>query len=1165
MKSSPKGYALIVVLAAVVLCALMVIVLLERGTVGVTSASSYSHGLRVRALSDMAQNLVQAQIHDATTLNQKSGTALDKRDTWASQPGAIRVYQPDGSLREIFKLYSAADLKTGDPDLEKDVDPMWYEKPSEFTDLNEPVSDGSATHYPIVNPLAAIDNPGATGIANGFSITNAPVASGTDADPAPMPVRWIYVLRDGTPCQLGDSRIDRQSNPIVGRIAFWTDDETAKVNINTAAPVTADSYWDVPRASSNPEYQTFAWKQPAQNEYQRYPGHPAMVSLRSILGDLGGLSAEEYYALTPRYYWGGSEDGAKRIHTDPRSSLLTLKEDRSYVTVDELLFRSHPEDGSTKRVQPTPRQVDSLQFFLSASSRAPELNLFGQPRITIWPIHAQDSDTRRTPYDRLIAFCSTIGGKQYYFKREDPLSPTHDYADLPRNPELYAYLQRLTGAPVPGFPGTETFKLKYGNDRDQILTEIFDYIRATNLNETYQGRDADFVSYTPDAEVMPDTAFYSAASPTKGAGFVVPIRIGDTRGGGRFPAITGVGLWFVRHYPKGAVNPANPPQEQLSAMLSIKSCTPMHGYPPWIGSNLDFEIADATVGVELDDDDPNTPPTTTANLFPGGTTPEIVWPTVADYKTGSSPGGFEGAEWAAGMTNHLVGNNAALASNDVPIDPGKTRFNITAGTVDIRMRVNGTVVQSYRVRFPEVKGLILPTRDDREQATGFQSARPWWQARSNIGPFGPFPVDVLRSVELSHGDARLALMATTTPEDPFEDFEPHPDYPDATKRFAHSMRGYWSAPYLWAGGSGGSYVSGTGISYGTASSLGTLDNGRGLFWDYRPEITPSITNLRDQWSGDFDNGLSLFSDGPYLNKPDEGMMPYNTGSTYSPYAYATWRVADGLFSPLRQVPSAAMFGSLPTGVKARIPWRTLLFCPNPADPGHVGFDDPADHLLVDLFRMPVVEPYAISGPASTDGKINMNYAIAPFSYIRRASSWYALLEPLKLFAIPDASSAVYKSAKTGATNYRLGINIPETLKQFEDRFADNDIFRSATEIFSLFLVPANSTLSGVPAFWSSHRLTGDNSREKPYAELYPKLTTQSNTYQIHMRVQILPPSAVLPAGKKDFEPLAEYRGSRLIERYLNPDNPAFSSVDPDESNLNELYQYRVLETRQFNP
>ncbi len=48
----------------------------------------------------------------------------------------------------------------------------------------------------------------------------------------------------------------------------------------------------------------------------------------------------------------------------------------------------------------------------------------------------------------------------------------------------------------------------------------------------------------------------------------------------------------------------------------------------------------------------------------------------------------------------------------------------------------------------------------------------------------------------------------------------------------------------------------------------------------------------------------------------------------------------------------------------------------------------ADYLLLDLFSMPVVEPYPISEPLSTAGRINMNYQIvpSPTSIVIRASA-----------------------------------------------------------------------------------------------------------------------------------------------------------------------------------
>ena len=91
-----------------------------------------------------------------------------------------------------------------------------------------------------------------------------------------------------------------------------------------------------------------------------------------------------------------------------------------------------------------------------------------------------------------------------------------------------------------------------------------------------------------------------------------------------------------------------------------------------------------------------------------------------------------------------------------------------------------------------------------------------------------------------------------------------------------------------------------------------------------------------------------------------------------------------------------MFASLPTGVKREIPWQTLLFRP-PAwghpddfDVSYPGYEDPKDHYLLDLFWMPVVEPYAISEPFSTAGKINLNYQILPFTNIKRATGIHSL-------------------------------------------------------------------------------------------------------------------------------------------------------------------------------
>lgn len=605
---------------------------------------------------------------------------------------------------------------------------------------------------------------------------------------------------------------------------------------------------------------------------------------------------------------------------------------------------------------------------------------------------------------------------------------------------------------------------------------------------------------------------------------------------------------------------------------------------PWCGTgDMEFEVESCNLKFRVEDREAK-------EMFPPSMLGENKSRPAAVYypplvNGGMTPGGYDGAAYIIGRNGQEASGTSSgtipypFLSPPYDLVDGDQKFSIVGGELKISIRVGGQTVQTYTMEFPSADDLPLPILSETDVTAGHvwtSWGRPWWgrpRGASSSAVSGPLDNDVLHSMELASGDARLVAGWKDVPQGLFA---AHADYGKPT-RFAHGMRVVnhgWTV--LWKGGTAGRYVDLPGFEragfYDVAGRTGGKDTNL-------PKIPSGISSILDKtkgWSGDFDNGWAKFTNGPFINKPDEGMMHTSAGTsqTTNPYVNFRWSLADGLFSPLRQVPSAVMFGSLPTGVKANIPWQTLLFCPNPADPAHRGFQSPADHLLLDLFRMPVVEPQAISGPVSTDGKINMNYAIAPFSYIRRATSWYALLEPLKLFAVPDGQSAKYKG-DPHSFDYRKAIDIEATLEQFESRFAADDIFRSATEICTLFLVPENETLASVSGrdqttgfwtgFWSTHRLTGDNSREKPYAELYPKLTTQSNTLRIHMRVQVLRKSGGAPADGGDFQPLSEYRGSRLIERYLNPGNTRLESIDPDIANLNSLYQFRTLEAAQFQP
>jgi uncharacterized protein (TIGR02600 family) len=287
---------------------------------------------------------------------------------------------------------------------------------------------------------------------------------------------------------------------------------------------------------------------------------------------------------------------------------------------------------------------------------------------------------------------------------------------------------------------------------------------------------------------------------------------------------------------------------------------------------------------------------------------------------------------------------------------------------------------------------------------------------------------------------------------------------------------------------------------------------------------------------------------------------------------------DLFFAPNRQVPSPGIMGGLPSrGTDPNGAWETLLFCPNPAagatSSDHRGFRSPPDYLWMDLFTMPIVEPYAISEPFSTAGKINLNYQIVPFTYVTRSTGMRAVLAANRVSAISSNAPV------TTGTTMRYRIHADETLKQFQAKFDSNMIFKSAAEICSMWLYPANTATpttalatdsagssSGIQNWWyggadAGRKFTGDNLREQPYTALYQNLTTQANTYTVHVYVQALDQT---PSGKLIVT--GEYRGSYALERFLDPKSPSLPDFTSATSpNAMGYYQFRVNNTTQFLP
>lgn len=1340
-----RGVALVVVLGMLVLVLVLVVAFLSSVSTELQSAKKYSGGADARALADSAVSLVISQIQDATSTPQLA---------WASQPGMIRTYTGNGTMDTAYKLYSSGTMRVGGnfnpvTALSTEVPDNWTSQPGVFTDLNRPVAVAGVNRYPILDPSAVGNGPGGAALEGSSApiegcfidtSNNAVKNSSGSGNPVPMPVQWLYVLNSGSivPVDPANQSIASatQDDPIVGRIAFWTDDETSKVNINTASD---SAFWDRPLADSvdGGEERRFAESLPVQNEFQRYPGHPATTSLSVVFPTFGGTGTarEILYDVIPRISRGGSQQGTVTI---TRNSVPIVPDNqRLFATVDEFLFSASSFSGSSRAANPQGGtgflgvdDVERTRFFLTANSRAPEVNQFNKPRVTLWPLQANTQNisdpemaTNRSAKDRLIAFCSTVGTIPYYFQRyntytgpgQDPIpssqSPIMDWDLIPRNKELYAYLQAMTSRPVPGLGGS--ILEKYPASRDQILTQMWDLTRS--MVNTFNTAELPNYFYTP----------FDKSSMVTGQGQVVPLELPNgTKGFGRFPTITEAALIFYNKDPltvsgtvpaKGFIasgtniikvfdenndtvlvdyklenNPYNradyiitgtshklnvdlPGPKNIGVVLILEPFNPTPGAPPWT-ANVRFAVR----GLD--------------NLGIGFTDQTLLNNVVSidsSYNATSQTGLEQYLQYpprkpkVLGPTDLISPDPTKYPFASAFTVSGST-FNISAADIEIDIYQGSSesldskdLIQTIKMRFPAVTGLPIPRAGksalvdyDKDSSKSKESTqitlinakhetfrefnhrlnysrnegapsttRSRWGIAEE-GQHSPLPIifvsgdigDTVRSVETRwagniRGDLRLIAGLKTVPDDYFEGHGTKDSvlggalYTDTavTARVSHSLS-YDISPGNSDTSNSNGYYAGTGgandtrgrlemsanytdVRRGNNSRDGTMPVAprglQGAFMRANGEDLP----------GDWDNGPGSITDGPYVNMPDQAAATAGAGSDNLYFAKGGYINSSGIvesgasYSPNRQIASAVAFGSLPAVIDQTIPansqpWRTLLFGRQPAAGSkHPGFGQPfsgppysvvPDHAFLDLFTMPIVEPYAISEPFSSAGKVNMNYQIVPFTYLTRNTGVRAVMKPTRIMAISQLEGDSYKYRGKVPPPFRYTLNLDEnsgTLKGFEDRFRAGDIFRAASEICTISLVPGVRSDGDLPPhdpkydsmedWWKNFKLTGDNAREGPYGHLYPRLTTKSNTFTVHVIAQSINKSGNTPVNQfvegKD-QITGEFRGSFLIERYLDPNADSLvkadgktpgSETDPDS--MVGPYKFRVVSTKKFAP
>ena len=271
------GSALVITLAMLVLVTILVVGTMTTVRLERVSASSNFESRRAKSLAMLGVDNAAALIRTAT----ENGTQAGK--FWASQPGKITVFSANGTedVASSRFLYST---NAG----------------NSTVDLNQAGFEGVA-------PIASANSLG----------TNVPPA---------MPVSWESVLQD-------PSAPASATNRIVGRYAFWVDDESAKLNVNTAdgtAKNTTNSFG---------------------------PGTPTDVSLTALKTGGANIATTNAVAISTRSGARYTNSAIPRPFNDP-SEILQASGVSTNLVADN-------------------------NFNLTHYSRSPELNIFGEPKINL--------------------------------------------------------------------------------------------------------------------------------------------------------------------------------------------------------------------------------------------------------------------------------------------------------------------------------------------------------------------------------------------------------------------------------------------------------------------------------------------------------------------------------------------------------------------------------------------------------------------------------------------------------------------------------------------------------------------------------------------------------------------------------------------------------------
>jgi hypothetical protein len=484
-----SGIALVMTVIILALITIMVLGFADLVRYETVSAATHQDRGRAQFLSQMGVDTVVGVLKKQTA---------DPNLIWASKPGALIVPGDPASPKH---LSAQVNLHSGYP-----TDPAAVYSDSVLAPAN-------------LNIQTLADQ-------------NPPSHLITDQSPDPelsttgaiaLPLRWVYVREDGT-LDYAESPALGTANPLVGRYAYWTDDESSKININTAWKRNPPS-----TGPSSPHYNSFS------------PSHPTGVTLTSLNDPARGVSFSMEMANTLHSYITSNHtytDLGVPANGNPHRFFNSIFEGRK---LDALIESGTIPSPTGYTADGFTRALNAYKFELTHYNQDPDSTFFNEPRIVL---------TTQRKYAQGRPFIDILKDAG---RRPQPGSGAGTLTDLGGDPgrtdkesinytklndtvkRLVNYMKREDWPMVKGSGGKPSLQKKYYGDSDIRLTQI-----ALNLIDYVRSAESEYLLVEPLRGIM------------EGGIFVSDIEDGGIRGANftykgitRSLYITEMGVWVA--------------------------------------------------------------------------------------------------------------------------------------------------------------------------------------------------------------------------------------------------------------------------------------------------------------------------------------------------------------------------------------------------------------------------------------------------------------------------------------------------------------------------------------------------------------------------------------------------------------------------------------------